>query len=46
VKPRIKKRAADISKYYDDLFFATQLGKLKVEGLHTVRWCCHTISNA
>jgi ribonucleoside-diphosphate reductase beta chain len=40
----IKKRAADISKYYDDLIFATQLWQTQGEGLHTVDGVAHTIS--
>ncbi|MEP7703473.1 class Ia ribonucleoside-diphosphate reductase subunit beta [Paraglaciecola sp. 25GB23A] len=40
----IKKRAADISKYYDDLIFATQLWQTQGEGLHTVNGVAHTIS--
>lgn len=40
----IKKRASDISKYYDDLIFATQLWQTQGEGLHTVGGASHTIS--
>ncbi|MDU0354971.1 class Ia ribonucleoside-diphosphate reductase subunit beta [Paraglaciecola aquimarina] len=40
----IKKRAADISKYYDDLIFATQLWQTLGEGTHTVNGETHTIS--
>jgi ribonucleoside-diphosphate reductase beta chain len=40
----IKKRAADISKYYDDLIFATQLWQTQGEGVHTVDGISHTIS--
>lgn len=40
----IKKRAADISKYYDDLIFATQLWQTQGEGVHSVEGVTHTIS--
>ncbi|WP_340679738.1 class Ia ribonucleoside-diphosphate reductase subunit beta [Paraglaciecola sp.] len=40
----IKKRAADISKYYDDLIFATQLWQTQGEGLHTVDGIAHSIN--
>ncbi|WP_133469531.1 class Ia ribonucleoside-diphosphate reductase subunit beta [Paraglaciecola marina] len=40
----IKKRAADISKYYDDLIFATQLWQTLGEGVHTVKGVTHTIT--
>ncbi|MFT5839225.1 MAG: ribonucleoside-diphosphate reductase beta chain [Flavobacteriales bacterium] len=33
----IKKRAADISKYYDDLIFATQLWQTLGEGTHVIK---------
>ena len=32
----IKRRAADISKYYDDLIFATQLWQTQGEGTHVI----------
>ena len=41
----IKRRAADISKYYDDLIFATQLWQTKGEGVHTVNGVAHTINH-
>ncbi|MBU3005208.1 class Ia ribonucleoside-diphosphate reductase subunit beta [Paraglaciecola arctica] len=40
----IKKRAADISQYYDDLIFATQLWQTLGEGTHLVNGVNHTIS--
>jgi ribonucleoside-diphosphate reductase beta chain len=40
----IKRRAADISKYYDDLIFATQLWQTQGEGVHTVNGEVHTIT--
>ncbi|MEP1382583.1 MAG: class Ia ribonucleoside-diphosphate reductase subunit beta [Paraglaciecola sp.] len=40
----IKKRAADISKYYDDLIFATQLWQTLGEGVHTVKGVTYTIT--
>lgn len=40
----IKKRAADISQYYDDLIFATQLWQTLGEGKHLVNGVNHTIS--
>jgi len=40
----IKKRAADISKYYDDLIFATQLWQTLGEGQHTVQGQTYNIT--
>lgn len=40
----IKKRAADISKYYDDLIFATQLWQTQGEGTHSVNGETHVIN--
>ncbi len=40
----IKKRAADISKYYDDLIFAVQLWQTLGEGIHTVKGEVHEIT--
>ncbi|KXI28929.1 class Ia ribonucleoside-diphosphate reductase subunit beta [Paraglaciecola hydrolytica] len=40
----IKKRAADISKYYDDLIFATQLWQTLGEGVHTISGCSYNIT--
>ena len=40
----IKKRATDISKYYDDLIFATQLWQTQGEGVHTVDGVSHVIN--
>ncbi|MFT2091154.1 class Ia ribonucleoside-diphosphate reductase subunit beta [Paraglaciecola sp. 2405UD69-4] len=40
----IKKRAADISKYYDDLIFAIQLWQTLGEGTHTIEGTTHTIT--
>ena len=36
VNEQIKRRAADISRYYDDLIFHTQLWQTQGEGVHTV----------
>jgi ribonucleoside-diphosphate reductase beta chain len=40
----IKKRAADISKYYDDLIFATQLWQTLGEGTHVIKGETHVIT--
>lgn len=40
----IKKRAADISEYYDDLIFAVQLWQTLGEGIHTVEGEVHEIT--
>lgn len=40
----IKKRAADISQYYDDLIFATQLWQTLGEGTHVIEGVSHTIT--
>lgn len=40
----IKKRAADISQYYDALIFATQLWQTLGEGTHVVDGVSHTIT--
>ena len=40
----IKKRAADISRYYDDLIFATQLWQTLGEGQHTVHGQTYNIT--
>ncbi|CAI8176793.1 MAG: Ribonucleoside-diphosphate reductase 1 subunit beta [Glaciecola sp. HTCC2999] len=40
----IKRRAADISKYYDDLIFATQLWQTQGEGTHVVNGETHVIT--
>jgi ribonucleoside-diphosphate reductase beta chain len=40
----IKRRAADISKYYDDLIFATQLWQTQGEGTHVVDGETHVIT--
>lgn len=44
VNEEIKKRASDISKYYDDLIFATQLWQTQGEGEHTVDGVTHIIN--
>lgn len=44
VNEEIKKRASDISKYYDDLIFATQLWQTQGEGTHTVNGEVHQIT--
>lgn len=40
----IKRRATDISKYYDDLIFATQLWQTQGEGIHTVEGKPYAVS--
>lgn len=40
----IKKRASDISKYYDDLIFLTQLWQTQGEGVHTIDGVAYTVS--
>ena len=40
----IKKRAADISKYYDDLIFATQLWQTLGEGQHSINGQVYNIT--
>ena len=40
----IKKRAADISKYYDDLIFLTQLWQTQGEGEHSVNGVTYTVT--
>ncbi len=40
----IKRRASDISKYYDDLIFATQLWQTQGEGTHEVNGETHVIN--
>jgi ribonucleoside-diphosphate reductase beta chain len=40
----IKKRASDISQYYDDLIFAVQLWQTLGEGQHTVKGKVHNIT--
>lgn len=44
VNDEIKRRATDISKYYDDLIFATQLYQTQGEGVHTVDGEEHVIN--
>ncbi|MEW9796968.1 class Ia ribonucleoside-diphosphate reductase subunit beta [Alteromonas sp. CYL-A6] len=44
VNEQIKRRAADISRYYDGLIFATQLWQTLGEGEHTVNGETHVIS--
>lgn len=44
VNEEIKKRAGDISKYYDDLIFLTQLWQTVGEGEHTVEGETYTVS--
>jgi ribonucleoside-diphosphate reductase beta chain len=41
---QIKKRAADISKYYDDLIFYTQLWQTQGEGVHTINGETHNVT--
>lgn len=40
----IKKRASDISKYYDDLIFLTQLWQTQGEGIHTIDGIAYTVT--
>jgi len=42
--PHILKRAEDVSKYYDDLIFATQLWQTLGEGVHEVNGVRHEIT--
>lgn len=42
--PQILKRAEDVSKYYDDLIFATQLWQTLGEGVHEVNGVRHEIT--
>ena len=42
--PNIIKRAVDVSKYYDDLIFATQLWQTLGEGVHKVNGVSHNIT--
>lgn len=44
VNEEIKKRATDISKYYDDLIFATQLWQTQGEGSHQIDGETHEIN--
>ncbi|MBO1255571.1 ribonucleotide-diphosphate reductase subunit beta [Alteromonas sp. 5E99-2] len=44
VNEEIKRRATDISRYYDDLIFATQLWQTQGVGTHTVNGEVHVIS--
>lgn len=44
VNEEIKKRATDISKYYDDLIFATQLWQTQGEGEYTIDGNTHVIN--
>jgi ribonucleoside-diphosphate reductase beta chain len=44
VNSEIQKRASDISSYYDDLIFATQLWQTLGEGEHTVNGETHVIT--
>lgn len=44
VNEEIKKRATDVSKYYDDLILATQIWQSHGEGLHTVDGVQHDIT--
>lgn len=40
----IKRRASDISKYYDDLIFATQLWQTQGEGTHVINGEMHVVT--
>jgi len=42
--PNIIKRAVDVSKYYDDLIFATQLWQTLGEGVHEINGVSHNIT--
>ncbi len=44
VNEQIKVRASDISKYYDDLIFYTQLWQTQGEGVHTVDGIAHNVT--
>ncbi|WP_100657266.1 class Ia ribonucleoside-diphosphate reductase subunit beta [Alteromonas flava] len=44
VNEEIKKRASDISRYYDDLIFYTQLWQTLGEGLHTINGEAHNVT--
>lgn len=44
VNEQIKVRANDISKYYDDLIFYTQLWQTQGEGVHTVDGTVHNVT--
>ncbi|WP_438863007.1 class Ia ribonucleoside-diphosphate reductase subunit beta [Neptunicella sp.] len=44
VNEEIKKRASDISQYYDDLIFATQLWQTLGEGVHNINGETHNIT--
>lgn len=44
VNEEIKKRATDISKYYDDLIYATQLWQTQGEGEYTIDGNTHVIN--
>jgi ribonucleoside-diphosphate reductase beta chain len=44
VNDEIKKRASDISKYYDDLIFATQLWQTHGEGEYVIEGKTHVIN--
>lgn len=44
VNDEIQRRATDISRYYDDLIFATQLWQTQGEGQHVVNGERHTVT--
>ena len=44
VNEEIKRRATDISKYYDDLIFYTQLYQTRGEGIHTTGGETHDVN--
>lgn len=44
VNSEIKQRAGDISRYYDDLIFLTQLWQTQGEGVHTVNGETYSVS--
>lgn len=44
VNEEIKRRATDISKYYDDLIFYTQLWQTQGEGIHTINSNRYTVT--
>ncbi len=44
VNEEIKSRATDISKYYDDLIFYTQLWQSQGEGIHTINGNRYTVT--
>tara|TARA_R110001583_G_scaffold195070_1_gene368931 strand:- start:657 stop:1787 length:1131 start_codon:yes stop_codon:yes gene_type:complete len=44
LNPHIIKRASDVSKYYDDLIFATQLWQTQGEGIFNIDGVAHNVT--